>query len=414
MKSVLDNLKAFNNYIKGDRADVVKNELAYYTYNLDALRVNFKEIIITDDEEIVEQVQNILANLNIPKSQWSSYIKGKNLYQFLEKLNRRGFIQISYILQLIDEKTQISRKKLTLAGFGALMIFLSSLFIPQLVTVRLALQSFILSTFSLPVLGLISHVFSTGYYLYNNHTDTKRTVLKRLHDNGFVVASFLVNFVAYVLWIIAASPMTPLIGGLFILASVLNVAKELISLGHYAIKYIAREALPTTLDLNLYRSHIRNEYSYFNRRNSTFINLIAAILIVGIMAAWSFLPSGIILSVGTFVAIGIVALVKKLILDKSEKIIRERLQLQLQHINEVEEKLTSRTPLTEELGHQIVKEVKKEQQKEEFTERSKASDTNSTSTYLLVKKLKFLFWQRPENITIPFKTNTSAPVSPKW
>ncbi|STX50677.1 Uncharacterised protein [Legionella busanensis] len=412
MKSVLDNLKVFNNYIKGERADVVKNELAYYKYNLDALKINFKEVIITDDEDIVEQVQNILANLNIPKSQWPSYIKRKNLYQFLEKLNRRGFIQISYLLQLIDEKTQIRKKNLTLAGFGALMIFLSSLFIPQLVAVRLALQSFILSTFSLPLLGLISKVFSTGYYLYNNHTDTKRTLLKRLHDNGFVVASFIVNFVAYVLWIIAASPMTPLIGGLFILASVLNVAKELFSLGHYAIKYIARDALPTTLDLNLYRSHIRNEYSYFNRRNSAFINLVAAILIVGIMAAWSFLPSGIILSVGTFVAIGIISLVKKLILDRSEKIIRDRLQLQLQHINEVEEKLTTKTPLTNLLSQEIVKEVRKEQQRESAAH-SRVNDANSTPTYLLVKKLKFLFWQRPENITIPFNTNTLAPPSLK-
>ncbi|MGQ3888162.1 hypothetical protein ACQUW5_03895 [Legionella sp. CNM-1927-20] len=409
MKSVLDNLKAFNNYIKGGSADAVKNELDYYKYNLDLLRSNFREVIITDDEEVVEQVQNILANLNIPKSQWLSYIRRKNLYQFLEKLNRQDFIQITYILQLIDEKTQISKKKLTLAGFGALMIFLSSLFIPQLITVRLALQSFILSTFSLPLLGLISNVFSTGYYLYNNHTDTKRSVLKRLHDNGFVFAGFTVNFIAYVLWIIAASPMTPLIGGLFILASVLNVAKELISLGHYALKYISREALPITTDFNLYRSHIRNEYSYFNQRNSTFINLVAAILIVGIMAAWSFLPSGIILSIGTFVAIGIVALVKKIILDRSEKVIRERLQLQLQHVNEVEEKLTTKKPFTKELSLEIEKDARWNKQKETFAEQPEVSYTNSAPTYLLVKKLKFLFWQRPENIEIPLQNVTLTP-----
>ncbi|WP_419420379.1 hypothetical protein ACNVED_03500 [Legionella sp. D16C41] len=411
MKTIVNNLKAINEYIKGGDSEALKNELSYYDQRLNELKINFREVIITEDGEVIEQITILLANLNIPKAQWPNYIKKKNIYQLLEQLNQRGFIQIAYIQQLIDEKLQISRVKLFAAGTGVATVLLSSLFIPELIMVRLALQSFILSIFSLPVLGLIGKVFSTAYFLYDNYADQKKTLIKRLEDNGFVLAGFVVNLTAYILWIIAASPMTPLVASLFVLASLLNVAKEIISLSHFAIKYkYYREPIPTEANVDLYRSYVRNEYSYLKQRNAVFINLMAAILLVGIMASWSFVPSGIIVTICAFTALAIVALVRKYSLNKNEKVIGKQLQAQLAHLNEVENDLKQNVDFKEVAESNAIELVDRKSISSPAPVPVKPAIEKSP--YLIVKKVNFLFW-RHHNIEIPLPVSTPGHAGPK-
>ncbi|STX28210.1 Uncharacterised protein [Legionella beliardensis] len=412
MNSIIDNLKAFNVYINGGSSRALKKELKYYNNNLDELKINFHKTIIAHDEDVLEQVQALLTNLNIPKAQWPRYIKQKNIYQFLEKLNRRGFIQIVYILQLIDEKTQFSRIKLAGLSFGALSLGVGSLFIPELKGLRIALQSFILSVFSLPVLSLISKTISTAYYLYTNHSDKKKTSASRWQDNAFILAGFAVNVIGYLIWIILAGSVTPLMAALFLFASFLNVAKEIISLGQYAIKYKNREPIPTTDNLNIYRTYVRNEYNYFRQRNAVFIELVAAVLLVGVMAIGSFVPGGAVVTICTLLAIAAIALVKKFLLARNEKIIRERLQSQLEHVKEVEDKLKAAPQLNKQPADDLDLDtyIVPENESEPKPGRSSAV---STTNYLLVKKVRFLLWRSPKPDCVAIPLQVLSPPTPR-
>ncbi|WP_131796085.1 hypothetical protein [Legionella lansingensis] len=307
--------------------------MRYYNYRLDELKTNYHGTRIHSDPQILAKVKALLNRLNIPPSNWEKYLN-LTLYELLLKLNREEHPQISYILKLIDNKTAI--RKLTLFIYGGTFIFFvaSILSAPVFAPVLSALGILLTSARGLPVLGLAYTVISSAVIFYQNQVDAKRTLLNRIHDNFILLVKSSLNITGYIFWMIAATPMTPLVAGLFVAASAVDVIKEITDLTQSYSKHKNRPSIHESSQLLIHQTYARNEYGFRKHRNALIINLITSILLLGIMAAWCFLPPALILTVGSVVAIGVVFGIKCLLHKFNEARVREQLQIELSKIEQ--------------------------------------------------------------------------------
>lgn len=325
------------------------------------LNRNFHLITIDSDDEVIKGIKTILKNLNIPECHWDRYF-GLDLtvYEFLVTLSRDGHHQINDILELIDEKTSLGKLEFVLGGFLSTVIIGLLLSTPAFSNVLAVLKSFLTSVTGLPVLGLIYTSITALYSLYKNQFDHRKPLLNRFRDNFFLLANTTLNMVAYGLWIVAATAMTPVIGGLFVAASAVDVVKEIFCLTQEYLQYKNRPPIPESDPLTIHQTHARHVFGYAKHRNALIINLVSAVFLVGIMAAWCFVPGGIFVTIAAVAAIAIVYTAKTLILKANEKIMRERLQgklkmLEVQYDNcpsvDLKEISPSLLRLTEEPTH---------------------------------------------------------------
>ncbi|MDP1602256.1 MAG: hypothetical protein Q8M03_03240 [Legionella sp.] len=332
LKSTLDH---FNAYLVGGSSRALALYMKYYDNRLFALNRDF-HLITIDDDEIKLEIECLLRNLMIPEGELGRYFEsGFTVYQLLQELTKEKYIQAHYMLQLIDKKTQLRTWDLILGGLLSATMLAGLLSTPIFSGVVALIEGFLASARTLPIVGLF---FNTGvaiYNLYKNQLDKKRPLFNRIRDNFFVVAGQVLNCVGYGIWIITGSAMTPLIAGLFVAVSGLDVIKEVFGLVQEFIQHKRKNLLFDEEPLNINRTYARYDYSFKKYRNAIIINLVAAVALVGIMAAWCFMPGGIFVAIAATVAIVGVYAVKILLLKKNDEIIRERLQTELRRIDRV-------------------------------------------------------------------------------
>ncbi|MDI9819232.1 MULTISPECIES: hypothetical protein [unclassified Legionella] len=302
--------------------------MSYYDNKKDELKRNYHSTKINSNPRIIAKINVLLKNLNIPEKTWTNY-HDLTIYDCLQTLKSQGHSQIDYILELIEEKAAADKFNFILGGTLAITVVSFLLTLPAFSTILALLEGFLMSVTGLPILGLIYTVGSAIYYFQDNQFDKKRTLFNRLRDNSFLLANTALNVTAYGLWISAALPMTPLVGALFIIASTVDVVKEIFSLAQLAYRYFYPPLLNESEPLIVHQNHARNVYGLKQHRNALLINLAASILLVGIMATWCFAPGGIFLAIAAIAAIGIVYGVKSRLLKYNASRIRERLQNEL-------------------------------------------------------------------------------------
>jgi hypothetical protein len=134
------------------------------------------------------------------------------------------------------------------------------------------------------------------------------------------------------LWITSASVLTPLAAFFFIGAYCVDVVKKLFWLGEQVYRhYFHPEKADAEQDA---LNSLRRACAYLKHRNEAFINIAAASAVVAIVAAWCFIPGGIIAaSAFAFSAMGIVFVIKKIASSINEKTIRKELQQKVSDLN---------------------------------------------------------------------------------
>jgi hypothetical protein len=326
-------LSKFNDFLNGGNSNALAAHMKYYDNRLFALNRDF-HLVKIDDDEIKFQIESLLRNLMIPEIELGRYFgSGFTVYKLLQELAKDKYIQANYILELIDKKTEIRTWDLLLGGLLFATMLAGLLSTPIFSGLIGIIEGFLASARTLPILGLIFNTGVAAYSLYKNQFDKKRPLFNRIRDNFFVLAGCVINFVAYGIWIATGSAMTPLIAGLFVAVSVLDVIKEVFCLAQEFIQYKKKQLVFDEEPLLINRTCARHDYSFIKHRNAVIINLVAAIALVGIMAAWCFMPGGIFVAIAATVAIVGVYAVKFVLLKKNEEIIRELLQTKLREID---------------------------------------------------------------------------------
>lgn len=334
MNSLLHDLECFDEYIRGGEPKRLIFDLGYYDIEPQKFKKNYHQIIINKRNLLKLKAEKILLSLNIPPNHWDDYLN-LTVYNFLLKLSQDGYSQIQYILKNLDEKTAIDKFKwLSLASIVALAA-LSAFFSSPFNGLKLAVENFLATTIGFPIIGFAFTGVIAVLNFYLNANDHKRALYQRVIDNVFLTIQTALNVSAYILWILAKAPMTPAAGALFVIASAVDVFKELYTLIKGSILHKHQWQSDNPLLSN--QGNCRYRLDVARHRNALLINLGASCLLLGIMAVWCFVPGGFIVTIGALLTMGIVYGLKHRLLKLNESTTQEKLQTALSKIQKEHE-----------------------------------------------------------------------------
>lgn len=329
MSSLERSLQALNRYIKGGEPKALVQDLTYYDGRLGILNRDFYSVIL-DDPNIWDSIEPILHNLHIPKAQWPRYRRSDwTLSDFLAKLTSQGHIQVAYFLELIEKKKAFRTLDLLLGGMLTATALAGILSLPAMSGVLSAIIGFLKSTTGMPIIGMAFSGLTLVVGAYNNLFDKKKSWFDRGRDLIFSLANAAFTFAGYALWL-SSFPSMPLVGAfLFVAASVVDAVKEMVCLVQEYWRYKNRDPVHGE---EKECADARYTLSYKKHRNAALLNIATAIVLVGLIAVWSFAPAGLGVTLGIAAAIVVVCVVKYVLLKRNERIMRERLQEQLRVI----------------------------------------------------------------------------------
>lgn len=342
--SLTETLRIINQYAGGDTDfKTLKEHMA--GYGLLELNTNFHTITICDSinpslnpnyMEIINTLKKILEKLSIPSKEWDRYLKSNfTIYEFLAQLKKDNYLEVGPILRLIDKKIAAHNKKIGIVGILILATLTINLYFnPLLSSVLGIVQGILSSAIALPIIGLIFTSTVALYQIYSNHFDQKRSLFNRIRDNAFLFTGMAINISAYIIWIVAATSVLPILpAGLFFCGSMVNVFKELFAAVQNYIEYKTNPTVVETDDpLASKKELLRRQERYISHRNAAIVDLIAAVVLTGIMTAWSFAPGGIFLTIGAILGIAVLYTVQKYALKFIESTSRDRLQTNLKEL----------------------------------------------------------------------------------
>lgn len=363
--TLIDDLTQFETYLKGGRPRLLKLHLRNYDHHLEDLEHNYKQQVISSNPAAKAKAEQILANLNVPQPLWKSYLDD-TFYNLLLRLNREAHPQIAYILKLIDSKFTINKLDLLSVG-GALGLTIFAIYtMPIFANAAAFLQTFFTSAIGLPVLGLMYTVAGAALNFYQRQVDARQNLFHRIRDNFFLLSNTAINVTAYGFWIAAAAPMTPLVATLFVLASAVDVVKEIAGLAQEYFRFYNRPNTQNASEKTIAQENARSTFGFNKHRNAFLINLAASIFLVGIMAAWCFIPGGLIITIGAVLAIAMVHLIKQQALKLNESSIRNELQDELRKIEETYPEEVDVPDVSPSLNTLIQNQDESHQQKEQL------------------------------------------------
>ncbi|CDZ77104.1 hypothetical protein BN59_01386 [Legionella massiliensis] len=334
MHSLLESLEHFDSYIRGGSSKYLKKYMHRYDDSPEILDIDFHRLRISDSPAIRTRVLSILKNLNIPKKKRKTFNTNITVYELLTQLSREGHPQVDYLLDLIDDKSKISKWGLVLVGGVLASIALYFLSLPAFKFVIDAIKVFASSVISIPIVGLVYNVGLSLYYFFDIYTDNRKTEFNRWRDSFFQFLNTSANIAAYILLIATSAAASPVVGGLYVAAAAVDALKEAFCLVQEFIQYLTSPPIDEADQLSVHRAYARRVFGFEMRRNALGINLAAALLLVGITALWCFLPGGIPATIVAFSAIGLVYLVKYALLKWNEEHLREHLQDQLAELED--------------------------------------------------------------------------------
>lgn len=320
MERINKTLRFFNDYLKGNNKVTLATYLKHvYGRQFADIYNDFHTININDNDEIYDQIQEILKNSNIEEKKQQRFQRANiTLYEFLIELQQISYErngQVNEFVRLIKESDTTKETIASLASVGAIVtLSLSPIAILNLNVV----QSLVNATLFFPVVGLVYTIGVGLYSIYQGLRDKKTQVMQRFTDNFFLFASAALNVAAYSVLIAAAVSVNPIAAILFVAASAVNVVKESFNLIKLTF-FDKKKEINADDSLASKVQHARLECESQKTKNNLLIELGAATAMLGVIAAWSFIPGGIFLSIASVAAIGLVFLGKKLLSSYNEK-----------------------------------------------------------------------------------------------
>lgn len=325
--SQLSTIEAFTAFVKGGAEKDLNDYMRAYDGKL---RFRLRDLYFTLDktDEVTSAVKGLLTALHIPDNAIAYYVgAGYSLHQLLIVLRRDYDLttdaHLSYLIKLIDAKERFITAVFVLnLLIGGLSLVASFTLFPKFFE---AFKYLFNAAGGLPFWGLIYTVGSTLHSLYTNAKSTRMTRFEKILENTFLASNSLLNIAAYGVWITMKTMMPPLAAVLFVAASAVNVVKEIAyAVGSY-FRYKDATATANSTSVADRQQEVLLKFGYKRHRNSAGINLMASVLLVGLMAAWCFIPGGALFVAGIIASIFLVNYVKGKLNDRNDRNIRSAL-----------------------------------------------------------------------------------------
>ena len=151
----------------------------------------------------------------------------------------------------------------------------------------------------------IAYSVTTGVYnVSDSPSESIASVYQNAFDDFFILLNVGISIIAWILFLSTAGTVTPLVASLFILAETIFIIKELISIAMfcwYGAPTINPHASP---EIRSHQTQLVIEIEA--HKNKAWVNLIAALWLTGIVAAWCLMPEIIVVGALSLVGIGLV------------------------------------------------------------------------------------------------------------
>lgn len=296
-----------------------KGAYAFYKF-VDALKDTKVEVL---DEALIKK---FLRSLSIEKWLWGRYLNSSlSIYDLINELST---LNAKAHHRLHDINVWIRRRNgwILLQAFAmAALVSLVVLF-PPVAMIGISGITYLIATIGLiPAFGLFTAIFALGatlfpaYFTVFDLSDdiAKLSFYERFKSNFFSIIRFLVNGVAYG-FVLAAATTNTVVGGLFVVAAF----AEIIQQSYNWMTHPEKKQEPTSTEplQRLYEkeNNDRKRFDYKHTRNAILVTLSQALLMTIIVAFWSFVPGGVIISAISITAMGAVMLGKYLADQKND------------------------------------------------------------------------------------------------
>lgn len=330
MSKLIDTLNAFfTTSSQGPKYSVAKLIAFNYTGDKEGLKHDFHDILISEEPALNKPIQALLDDLKIPEKKRGRFIGAPiTVYDLLKEIEalQPDNDKANILINAIDDNAKRD-------WFPIIMTFLLAL-----LGVEIA-GHYLEGTFSVinEIITVVwfapiaSAVYTTGVFIYSLiesvRNKNKESFLHRVQNNFFKLASTALKMVAYSLVIaFAALSGSPLISTLLVIATAIDIVKELAGFIHLKRELKKENAEsndhPTLIEQ---QTHARHENDYIKRRNSLVINVIAAVLITAVVAAWCFVPGGLVVVAAAIVGIVLINVCKKLAHKYSDSVLKKSL-----------------------------------------------------------------------------------------
>lgn len=308
--SLLNSLDSFNSFLQTGDESQLKSDLNKRPKHF---KRDFCLITIGSDAHIEGKLNALFTTLGIPSHQWPVYYDPKlSVLHFLKLLQKynQNTNRLAELIRQIEEKLSFSFRQWALIAVSAIIITLCIVFIPPI-------QEFFLSVaLDLTIVGLVYSSISALYKLrliyyedWNKSLKEKFQDLTFLKDAAFLLTATVLNVSAYALWMTNGGIMSPLVAGVFITSSVIEVVKETYQV--ILNSYYFHQSKRSTQNFTEYNiCHEKSHYEYLRHFKAALINLAAALIIASLITTWCFIPGNTPTTIGMVAAMLLVQIIK--------------------------------------------------------------------------------------------------------
>ena len=352
MQSLIDTLTCFNNYLVHGKKTSISDRISYYNGKRVDFNRDFHKTLINSNDELHKLVDTLLCTLKIEERQRSRYL-GMHLtvYELLVELrdHNRNNDKLKAFIDIIDDHDRIKWAKIFFGSLIAVGIIEVSLPILTHLAGLSTIQELIAAAIFAPVLGSIITTAVAIFSLYQTLNNKSLSLSHQFQENFFILAHVALKFTAFGLLLTAVTTTSPVVATLFVVAEGINVLREIASLVHVFIQDRQRVVTPGSHDLRTLQTEARHQFDFVKRRNKVLIDIAAAVVCAGIVAAWCFVPGGLFVALGAGIGLGLVFFAKSLAHHRVEKAIKTQLYHQFEEVEHDDETKHASLQKSEEL-----------------------------------------------------------------
>ena len=179
-------------------------------------------------------------------------------------------------------------------------------------------------TLFISVAGIVYSVTVAVYSVSGAEIKSMDSVYRQAFDDLFVLLNAGISIIAWLLFLSTAGATTPWVATLFILAEAVFVIKELINLAlfcWYEMPSINRDANP---DMQRHQARLAIEIEAHEKK--TWVNLVSAIVLTGIISGWCMVPDSFVVGALSLIAMGVVYWERNDVIEQVEADMTKALQ----------------------------------------------------------------------------------------
>ncbi len=338
MESLIETLNDFNDYL-GPEGLNTNFATCFQRYQDNRNQFNRDFYILTLDKhpELLLSIEKILNSLNIPKRQCTRYLNQPiSIYDLFVELNERDDILRPELAQFIQFADEQKNTRWMVIAIGSLLV--SACGLAPFFIFELTVFQQVLTMASLISGGGLVYAVAVAIHTLNGYSyDTRVSLYQLFKDNFFTLSNNLLSIIAWALMLTAAAS-TPVVSVLFVAADFFNILKEAVSLTYLYFDH--KPGISPNASCEEQQKQARELTQFERRRHELWVNFTAAILLTTIIAAWCFVPGGLLLSVIATLSMGVVFLTKQYALTENNKRLKTVLNNRFEQIERTRDHTT--------------------------------------------------------------------------